>query len=155
MTYEQLVQAAGDDNIEVMEVSFRGGLKGLYADNVISINSKIQTDTEKKCILIEELGHHYTTTGNILDVKNVSNRKQELKARNWSYEKLVPFKSLINASKEGIVNFYELAYYLDVTEYFLKEALQYYQNKYGLYAEEDNYCIYFSPLTVCKYNYEE
>jgi len=153
MTYEQLVQAAEDDDIEVMEVNFKGGLKGLYSDNVISINSKIQTSIEKKCILIEELGHHYKTTGNIIDLKNVCNRKQELKARNWSYEKLVPLKSLIKASYNGCTNLYELAEYLDVTEEFLKCTLNYYESKFGIFTEVDNYCIYFNPLTVCKYSY--
>lgn len=154
MTYDQLIQAAEDDDIEVMEVSFKGGLKGLYSDNVISINSKIQTSIEKKCILIEELGHHYKTIGNIIDLKNVCNRKQELKARNWSYERLVPLKSLIKASYNGCSNLYELAEYLDVTEEFLKDTLNYYESKFGIFTEVGEYCIYFSPLTVCKYNYE-
>jgi len=154
MTYDQLIQAAEDDDIEVMEVSFKGGLKGLYSDNVISINSKIQTSIEKKCILIEELGHHYKTAGNIIDLKNVCNRKQELKARNWSYERLVPLKSLIKASYNGCTDLYELAEYLDVTEEFLKDTLNYYESKFGLFTEVGDYCIYFSPLTVCKYNFE-
>jgi hypothetical protein len=153
MTYEQVVQAIYDEDIEIIEFDFRGGLKGLYSDNTIAIRSDIIITTEKKCILVEELGHHYTTTGNITDLKNVSNRKKELIARKWSYEKLVPLRNLINASYSGCTNLYELAEYLDVTEEFLKDTLQYYQNKYGLYAELDNYCIYFNPLTVCKYNY--
>lgn len=155
MTYEQLAIIADNEEIEVIEMNFRGYTKGLYCDNVISINSNIETSIEKKCVLAEELGHHYTTTGNILDLQNISNRKQEFKARNWSFEKLITLKNLIKASREGITNLYELADYLDVTEEFLKDTLQYYQNKYGLFAEVDNYCIYFNPLTVCKYNYTE
>lgn len=154
MTYEGLIQIAEDEEIEVIEFNFPANLKGLYRNDFIGIKKNIVTITEKKCVLAEELGHYYTTTGNITDLKSVSNRKQELKARNWSYEKLVPLISLIKASQECCTNFYELAEYLDVTEEFLKDALQHYKNKYGLFKEVDDYCIYFDPLTICKYNYE-
>ena len=153
--YEELLQEAEDNNIEVMEFIFRGSNKGMYSDGIIAIRKDINTNTEKKCILAEELGHYHTSKGNILDLKSVSNRKQERQARKWSYEKLVPLKSIIKASFECCTNIYELAEYLDVTEDFLKEVLQYYQSKYGLYAEVDNYSIYFSPLTVCKYKYKK
>ncbi len=155
MTYENLLQEAYDENIEVYEINFPGGIKGLYCDGFISINKKIKTSREKKCVLAEELGHYYTTIGRITDLKNVVNRKQERQAREWSFEMLVPLKSIIKASYAGCTNLFELSEYLDVTEEFLKDALQYYQNKYGLYKEVNNYCIHFNPLTVCKYSYKK
>ena len=39
----------------------------------------------------------------------------------------------------------ETAEYLEVTEEFLLEALQYYKGKYGRYVTIDNYAIYFEP----------
>ena len=39
--------------------------------------------------LAEELGHHYTTVGDILDQTNVSNRKQERLARVWAYNRRI------------------------------------------------------------------
>ncbi len=154
MTYEQLVQFADCDKIEVIEFNFKSGLKGLYCDDTIAINSKLETTTEKKCILAEELGHYYTTAGDILNQNNIANRKQEHIARKWGYEKLIPLMDLIKASFKCCSNLYELAEYLNVTEEFLRDTLQHYQNKYGLYAETGDYCIYFSPLTVYKYNYK-
>lgn len=153
--YEELLQEAEDNDIEVIEFTFRGSNKGMYADSVIAIRKDIETTAEKKCILCEELEHSYTTVGNIIDLGPVQNRKQERIARNRSYERLVPLKLIIKASVECCVNLHELAEYVDVTEEVLKEALEYYQNKYGLYKEVDNYCIYFSPLTVCKYEYKK
>lgn len=153
MTYEGLLCIADHEDIEVIEFNFQGGIKGLYDNNYIGIRKNIETYTEKKCLLAEELGHHYTTTGNILNLESIQSQKQELRARRWGYEKLLPLKSLIKASFEGCTNLFELAEYLDVTEDFLKASLEYYQTKYGLYTEVDEYCIYFSPLTVCKYNY--
>lgn len=155
MTYEDLICEANSENIEVYEINFPKGIKGLYCDGYISINKKIETTKEKKCVLAEELGHYHTSVGNIIDMKNIINRKQELVARKWGYEKLIPLKLLVQATFKSCTSLYELAERLDVTEEFLKEALQYYNNKYGLYAEVDNYCIYFNPLSVCKFNYED
>lgn len=152
--YEELLQEADDNNIEVIEFTFRGTNKGMYAGSTIAIRKDIETTTEKRCVLCEELEHAYATSGNILDMKSVQNRRQEQIARNRSYERLVPLKSIITASFKCCTSLYELAEYLDVTEEVLKEALEYYQTKYGLYKEVDNYCVYFNPLTVCKYRYK-
>ena len=154
MTYDDLLQEADSNNIEIIDFTFDSNCKAMCVDNVIAMSVKLKTIKEKRCVLAEELGHQFTSTGNIIDLKSVCNWKQELKARKWSYERLVPLKTLISASYDGCTNLYELAEYLDVTEEFLKDTLQYYQNKYGLYAEVEDYAIYFSPLTVCKYNYE-
>lgn len=153
MTYEDLLAEADDENIEVLEINYKKGINGLCVNSIIGINKNLTT-VHKKCILAEELGHYHTNTLNILDQTSIINRKLEFKGKRWGYEKLVPLKKLIEASFEGCLNLYELADHLDVTELFLKEALEYYSNKYGLYVEIDDYCIYFNPLSVCKYNYE-
>ncbi|MDD2496228.1 MAG: ImmA/IrrE family metallo-endopeptidase, partial [Tissierellia bacterium] len=152
MTYNQLIEELKDENIELIELTFPKGLKGLIKGRKIGIDKNLNTK-EKKCILAEEIGHYITNVGDIIDSKNVCNRKQELRARNWALEKLIPLSSLIKASRSGCTNIYELADNLDVTEEFLRETLKYYQRKYGLFAEVGNYCIYFNPLTICKYNY--
>lgn len=155
MLYEELLEIADKEDIEVIEFKFKSEkIKGLYADNVIAINPILSTSAEKACILAEELGHYYTTTGDILDQNSVRNRKKELLARRWGYEKLIPLKKLINASFDGCKNIFELSEYLGVTEEFLKSTLKHYEQKYGLFTEIDGYCIYFNPLTVCKYDYE-
>ncbi len=154
MTYDKLLQLADDENIEVIEMSFSGGIKGLYCDNTIAISSNIETTNEKKCILAEELGHHYTSTGNILNQKNINNKRQELRARRWGYDKLISLRKLVMAFNSGCTDRYELAEYLDITEQYLGEVLKYYESKYGLYAEIGDYCIYFNPLTVAKFNYK-
>ncbi len=148
MTYEKLIKLSEDNDIEVIEKPLKGKIKGLYADRVIAINSKIETTAEKVGVIAEELGHHYTTSGNILDQSKVENRKQETKARRWAYERCVGLIDLVQASKEGIRNAYELAEYLGVTEELLNEALNYYKEKYGLYYELDKYIIYFDPIGV-------
>lgn len=98
---------------------------GLYADDCVWIN-KNMTTSRKYCTLAEELGHYYTTVGNILNQDDVSNRKQERLARQWAYEKLVPVENIHSAASDGYTQIWEMAEYLDVDEKFLKEALIYY-----------------------------
>ena len=56
------------NGIEVIHYPFETDrIKGLYCDGTIAISTDMKTDAEKACVLAEELGHHYTTYGNILD----------------------------------------------------------------------------------------
>ncbi|MFJ8517072.1 ImmA/IrrE family metallo-endopeptidase [Lysinibacillus xylanilyticus] len=146
-SYDTLLEECDDLEIEVYEMN-KMKSKGLYSDNVIWINKSLPSIMEKCCVLAEEIGHHHTTTGDILDLSSVENRKQELKARAWAYERLIPFSKIIQAHKSYITTHYELAEFLNVTEDFLEVALERYNGKYGLYVTIDNFTICFEPLGV-------
>ena len=148
MTYDELLIDADKYGLRIKEKSLKYGLKGLYRNGKIIIDKKITTDVERKCILAEEIGHHETTLGNIIDETDISNKKQEIIARRWAYKKLVSLTKIIIAHKIGIRNIYELADFLGVTETFLEEALNYYEDKYGDWYPIDNYLIRFNPLGV-------
>lgn len=128
------------------------GIKGLYIETghtqMILLNKTIPVQAEKRCVLAEELGHYYTTFGDITDQTDIRNRKHEKRARNWAYEKLIPMDKLVEASRRGIRNRYELADHLEITEQFLEEALLHFKEKFGLYTIFQNYIIYFEPLGV-------
>lgn len=145
--YEALLEECNNLEVEVYEINHMKS-KGLYSDNVIWINKSLPSIIEKCCVLAEEVGHHLTSIGNILDQTSIINRKQELKARSWAYEKLVPLKKIIQAHKCNISNRYELADFLNVTEEFLEAALNWYKSKYGLSVRIENYTICFEPLGV-------
>lgn len=149
MKYEKLLTEANELGITAKEKPLKfndGRIKGAK----IAIRKDIETNREKGCVLAEELGHYHTTVGNILDQSNISNRKQELRARLWAYNKMIGLTGIINAYEHGCCNRYEMAEYLEVTEIFLSEALRYYKSKYGLYAKIDNYVVYFEPLGVLR-----
>ncbi len=148
MVYENLLTQAETESVKVSEKDMPSTVKGLYCNKTVWLNSRIQTNAEKSCTLAEELGHHHTSAGNILDQKKLSNRKQEQRAMWWAYEKLVPLEGIISAHKSGVGNRNELAEYLGITEDFLESALNRYQEKYGLYATVDNYSIRFDSLGV-------
>lgn len=143
---ELLENEAHNDNIEIINYPFASDkIKGLYCDGTVALSKKIDTNSEKRCILAEELGHYHTTYGNIISQSSVSDRKQELHARAWAYDKMIGIIGIIEAYKHGCHSIYDTAEYLDVTEEFLSEALQYYKRKYGIHTKIDNYVIYFEP----------
>lgn len=144
MTYEDLIIQHPD--VDIVNVSFNSDkIKGLYCDGNVAINSNIGTQKEKACILAEELGHHYTSSGTIIDMSDTNNRKQEHIARVWAYKKMISLESIIKAFESGCRNAYEFAEYLDVTEQFLKEALEYFKQKYGYYKKVGDYTLVFYP----------
>ena len=148
--YEKLLQTALQDGAEVIDYHFNSDrIKGLYCDNTIAINNRLTT-TEKACVLAEELGHHHTSSGNILDQHDVGNRKQEQRARLWAYKKMVTKEKLIAAFEAGCRNRYEIADYIDVTEEFLQEALSRYQEIYGGGVQVHDYLIVFNPLRIAR-----
>lgn len=147
MDYETLLRESDSLGLITKEKSLKynnGRIKG----NRIAIRKDLKTNTEKMCVLAEELGHYYTSTGNILDQSKISNRKQEYRARLWAYNRAVGLNGLLDAYKAGCKSRYEIAEYLNVTEELLIDAIQCYKSKYGLYASVDNYTIYFEPLSV-------
>ena len=146
MNYETLLEEADSQFLVVKEKPLRahnGRIKG----NRIAIKKDIPT-IQKACVLAEELGHHYTTVGNILDQSKAENRKQERRARLWAYKRAFDLIDLVSAYKHGCRNRYEIAEYLEVTESFLQEALDTYKEKYGLYTKVDCYVVYFEPLGI-------
>lgn len=146
---EQLENEAYENNIDIVDYPFRNQrIKGLYCDGTVALNHTLENTTERKCILAEELGHHYTASGNILG-NGIASAKQEARGRIFAYNKLIGLSGLISAYKFGCKSLYEVSEYLDVTESFLSEALANYRQKYGVCATVDNYVIYFEPyLTV-------
>ena len=147
-TYEELLQDADDEQVHVHESV---DLNGDYVDGHIALDSQLKTTAEKTSILAEEMGHHFTSVGDITDLKNVNSRQQELDARLWGYNRLIGLRGIIRAFEHHCQNRYEMAEYLDVTEDYLEEALACYRSKYGVYTVVDNYAIYFIPnIAVAK-----
>jgi len=148
--YEELLREAEREGVEVFSWSLKGNTKGAYYNGVIALNKNISTTSEKTCVLAEELGHHHTSYGNIIDTSKVENRKQEVKARRWAVRRLVTLKNIIKAFEAGCRNMYEMAEYMEVTEEFLKDAFATYNAMYGKCKKRGNYIIYFDPPGVYK-----
>lgn len=142
MNYEELLNECADENLVIKEKPLQSSNGRIY-NNRIAIRHDMNT-VDKTCTLAEELGHYYTTTGDILDQTNVSNRKQEHRARMWAYEKLLPLQLFILAFKHGCRSIHETAEFLEVSEEFLLECVGAYYSKYGTYLEFNGYLFIFS-----------
>lgn len=142
------------NSVEINEVPLPPKIKGLYIDGAIYIKKGIKTTAEKESIIAEELGHHYTTQGNILDQKNGNAAKQEETARRWSYEYKVPLESFVEAHNRRLDHF-DMIEDLGITEEFFNRALDYYKAKFGNFTTCGDYIIYFDPLGVMELKEEK
>ena len=144
--FEELEEKANNDSVFVYEVDLsKTRFKGLYCDSNVALSDALSTSSEKACILAEELGHHYTTVGDITDQTKAENRKQERQARLYAYNKLIGLRGLIQAFEKRCLCRTEMAQELEVTEEFLQETINCYTEKYGTHTSVDNYIIFFIP----------
>lgn len=143
--YEALLAESDRAGLIVKEKPLKynnGRIKG----NKIAIREGINTSAEKACVLAEELGHHHTTAGRILDQSVAGNRKQERQARVWAYDRLIGLPDIIKAYERRCNSPADMAEYLDVTEEFLLDALDFYREKYGIGVQFGEYYISFEPF---------
>lgn len=144
MNYEDLLIEADGAGLVVKEKPLLlsdGRIKG----RKIAIRKNIPSLRKKADVLAEELGHYYTTAGRIIEQQSISDRKQERMARLWAYNKRIGLSGIIQGYRKHCRNLHELAECLEVSEDFLKEALECYREKYGCYTELDGYLIMFEP----------
>lgn len=141
--YEELLDESKAAGLTVKECPLQHS-DGITVGRKIGIRSD-QTSTEKACTLAEEMAHAEYTVGNILDQSCISNQKQEILARVKAYDRLIGIPGLIAAHQHGCRNQYDAAEYLEVTEAFLKEAVECYRKKYGVGVRAGKYLVMFEP----------
>lgn len=151
MKYETLLQEATSDNIYIIEnADFKSDADALINGDVIGISKNVKSFRERVCVLAEELGHYYTTVGNILNQSKDNNRKQEAQARYWAYDAVVGLDGIILAYQRGCCNLHEMAEELEVSERFLVDMLERYSSKYGTRVKYGDYVIEFVPTLDVK-----
>ncbi|MHC1722777.1 MAG: ImmA/IrrE family metallo-endopeptidase [Aminipila sp.] len=125
----EVLIAEYEEEIEIEEHHMKND--GLYCDGVIWINKNMAED-KKACILAEEIGHHFTSVGDILNQDEITHIKQECKARNWAFDKLLPFEVFIETVKLGYYTIPDVAEYLGLSELFIKDCIEHYKEKLGM-----------------------
>ncbi len=145
--YEELEEAAKEMGIRVEEKPLKYN-DGRIRGNRVLIRSTIPTRKQKAAVLCEEMGHHETGVGNILDQSDAWNRKQEQRGRAWSYDRLIGLSGIVRAVQAGCRNTYEAAELLDVPEDILRDALEHYRGRYGRSTTWGRYVIYFDPVDI-------
>ena len=142
--YEELLEEASNNGLVVREKALSSS-DGLIYKNRIAISDRLETSVEKACVLAEEIGHYHTAVGNIVNLQDIENLKQEQKGRLHGYNRIIGLRGIIDAFNAGCQSRHEIAEFLEVTEEFLQEAIDCYRDKYGICTTIDNYVIYFIP----------
>ncbi|WP_049178865.1 ImmA/IrrE family metallo-endopeptidase [Clostridium paraputrificum] len=143
--YNNLLEKTFKEGVAVVEIDLGTDTPcGKCIGNTIYINDRATTN-EKRCVLAEELGHYHLTIGDITDLKDINNKKQELKARRYGYKLLIDPDDIVNAMKDGCNNRFEIADYLNISEEFLEDLIEDYKRLYGLGVLIGNYYLQLEP----------
>ncbi|MCS8591632.1 hypothetical protein IGJ53_001047 [Enterococcus sp. DIV1283b] len=116
--------------------------KGLYIDNVIYLNPE-QSIQEMASTITEEIGHHLSSVGDIVDQDTNEKRKQEQKARDIGFTLLVTPQDFIDCYNERFTFMWESAEFLGITTEALKNAVRTYSKIYPDGLAYKNYKILF------------
>lgn len=126
-------------------------LNGLINNSYIYLSDRLQTVEEKYCVLAEELAHFKRNVGDITNLSDTKNRKQEIKAHRFAIRNyLVPLEKLLDVIidlKEN-ANYFNIAQKLGITEEWLKETIYYYSvvNDGDMIYKE--HIVTFNPFNV-------
>lgn len=102
-------------------------LAGIVVQNTIYLNTN-QSAQKLYVTLSEELGHWNTSSNqDITDYKKHS--KEEIKAREWGYQKVIPLSDFIKFRNEEVVMDYYISDELDLPIGVVREAFEMYQRK--------------------------
>ncbi|MDW4048358.1 ImmA/IrrE family metallo-endopeptidase [Staphylococcus saprophyticus] len=141
-----------NDNLDITETChLPTKLSGVTFDNMIFIRSDMDR-THKLETLAEEIAHLHVTYGDIRDQSKLVNRKYELKARRYAYERLITLQGIIDAFHAGICNLHEMASYFEVSKSYVLDTIKHYKMKYGLDVYYKGYVIKFEPLQVFEHH---
>lgn len=123
-----LLKMADEHGIIVEYWDFRPPLEAVYwsfpgLPPVIGLaRSLFDSRAHFRCVLAEELGHHFTSTGNSIPLTLFHYRDRleisrvEYRAMRWAALHLMPLDKLRLAFRKGIYERWELAEHFDVTE---------------------------------------
>ena len=134
-----------EENIILEEVNFnQSNIEGIYfkvpgLSPTIGIHKNIVTDTRKYIsVLAEELGHHFTSIGDLSAEcvtynQKINKSRQEKRARIWAANYLISDEEINRAIIQNIGNIYALSIHFNVTEEIIKYKLL------SIYLKEDKY----------------
>ncbi|KGJ36221.1 ImmA/IrrE family metallo-endopeptidase [Enterococcus faecalis] len=144
MVNSEELMAQYSDLIYKFEPNMPEKQKGLYINNIVYLNPN-QNSNELTCTVAEEIGHHLTTVGDIINQDTNEKRKQEQKAREVGATMVVTPQDLIDCYYECFTYVWECAEFLGVTKQTLECALNAYSKKYPIGLEYNNYKLFFNP----------
>jgi len=142
---DKLRELAEKENVSIAFLPLlkqKDGLWGMYIPENKGKKPRIYLDIELKhnpklyrlarCVLAEELGHHFTGVWSVFKIHtNYCLKKKRTaddeKALRWGTNKLIPTNELISLLEEGICECIDLADYFGVTAWFMFRKIEFLQ----------------------------
>lgn len=147
--YEEILNHIDDEKILLIEDDFDLPVNGLYLRDqgkraAIMVQRQL-SQAAKRCVCAEELGHHYTSTQNLLGVCSREYERQEHRARQWAHLALLPLDDIGEAYLRFDACKFTMAEWLDVTADFLDETIDNYREIHGTQCRTRRYLYRFEP----------
>jgi len=129
---ERLYRIAEAEEINIVYRRFAQKIHGIYCclpgqKPIIGLSLALSGNYRlHRCVLSEELGHHFTSTGDQAIKRHyciqdrLSIDKIEYKALRWAANFLVPENDLLDAIASGLCEIWELAEEFDVSEEMMR-----------------------------------
>lgn len=134
MELKKLYDVANRENISIEDFKMKNKaiIEQIDKEYYIGLNySKIESITEEKELLAEELGHYYCNAFYNSSSSLSSIAQKEYRANKWKCTVLVSVNDFKDAFKKGLKNIYEIADYLCLSEDTVAFAYNYYkENSY-------------------------
>lgn len=136
-----------NENIVLEEVNFKSkNIEGIYLKTsdlcpIIGINRSLINNSKKYIsVLAEELGHYFTSRGNLVSEcityrEKLNKSKEEKRARIWASNFLISDNEIIGAILQNVNTIYGLSIHFNVTEEIIKYKLL------SIYLREDKFRI--------------
>jgi len=126
-----LLDLASEENIAVEYMKLTAPTLGFYYQDetchpIIGLDYSLHSHYRlHRCVMAEELGHHFTSAGTKIARRHHSTQdrltidKIEYKALRWAANYLVPEDDLLDVIASGLCEGWELAEHFDVTDEFM------------------------------------
>lgn len=122
--------------VEYMPLLPGKGLLGLYVRTehgaAIVLDSSLPANPRlERCVMAEEMGHHYTVPGTSAFVACTSatlrtaHRRDEARAIRWACDYLIPVNDFLGALREGVTSVEDLADLFYVTPWMVQARFRF------------------------------
>ena len=155
MLRDLIEQQAFDYGVTIVSFPFETGPKAAYYRTegslaIAAINSAIEDPHDWNVQALHEVKHHETCAYDLTKVPKIMQHKYEALADRRMLRDCMPLCRIVEAYEHGACNFYDFAYYLEITEEFFVKGLSIYMQICGPVFEYNGYQVHFDPFGMEK-----
>ena len=127
LNFEELAEREKIDIFHDNKMKTKAKIIKYEGTSILLNNKQIHSETERKCLLAEELGHYYYDAYYTLNSDQTFIDKQEYRAKKWKCLACISRQSILDCFKRGITSLYDIAIELQVEPNMVEFAYDYYK----------------------------